>query len=121
MKNVLIIDDSPQIRERIATLLAESPQIRIAGQAGSGHEAMAAVQKLHPDTVTLDIHLPDQSGIALLKVFKTHYPEMVVIMLTNFDDATYRRRCRHLGADHFLSKRLEFEKIVDTIIANPTH
>jgi DNA-binding NarL/FixJ family response regulator len=44
---------------------------------------------------------------------------MKVIMLTNFDDAQYRRQCRLLGADRFLNKTLEFEKIVDTITGRP--
>lgn len=121
MKQVLIIDDSLQIRERIAALLAESSQIRIAGQASSSRDALAAVQRLKPDTVILDIRLPDQSGIELLKTFKARYPKMAVIMLTNLDDTRYRRQCRKLGADHFLSKTMEFEKIVDTIIDDPAH
>ncbi len=121
MKQVLIIDDSLQVRERIAALLAESPQIHIAGQAGNGHDALDAVQSLRPDTVILDIRLPDQSGIELLKIFKARYPEMRVIMLTNHDNALYRQQCRQRGADHFLSKTKEFEKIVDTIINNPAY
>ncbi|MCB2147323.1 MAG: response regulator transcription factor [Deltaproteobacteria bacterium] len=121
MKQVLIIDDAPRIRERIAALLAESREIRVIGQAGSGRDAIDAVQRLRPDTVILDIGLPDTSGIELLKAFKTSYPEMTVIMLTNFDNARYRQLCRRLGADHFLSKTMEFEKIVDAVIDNPAH
>jgi DNA-binding NarL/FixJ family response regulator len=121
MKQVLIIDDSPQIRKRIAALLAESQKIRIIGEAGNGHDALEAVQRTRPDTVILDIRLPDQSGIALLKTFKARYPDMAVIMLTNLDDARYRRQCRQLGADHFLNKSKEFDKIVETIIDNPAH
>lgn len=121
MKNVFIIDDSPQIRERIAAFLTESPKIRIAGQVGSGRDARDAVRRLRPDTVILDIRLPDQSGIALLKHFKARFPEMTVIMLTNLDDARYRQQCRRLGADHFLSKTMDFEKIVDTIIDSAAH
>lgn len=121
MKQVLIIDDSPQIRKRIAALLADSQEIGIAGQAGNARDALAAVERLKPDTVILDIRLPDQSGIALLRTFKARYPKMTVIMLTNLDDARYRRHCRHLGADHFLNKIKEFEKIVDTINDEPAH
>ncbi len=121
MKQVLIIDDSAQIRKRIASLLRESPQIRIAGEAGSGRQALEAVAQARPDTVILDIRLPDQSGISLLKTFKARYPDMRIIMLTNLDDDRYRQQCRRLGADHFLSKAMEFEKIVDTVIDNPAH
>jgi DNA-binding NarL/FixJ family response regulator len=121
MKQVLIIDDSPQIRRRIAERLAESHDIRIVGEAGNGRDAVEAIERIRPDTVILDIRLPDRSGVALLRMFKARYPEMTVIMLTNLDDARYRRQCRHLGADFFLSKTKEFEKIVDTVRANPAH
>lgn len=121
MKQVLIVDDSEQIRERLAALLAESAQIRLVGKAGNAREARDALRRVQPDTVILDIRLPGSSGIQLLKEIKTRYPEVAVIMLTNFDYAPYRRQCQQLGADHFLNKTLEFEKIVATILGNTTH
>ena len=63
---------------------------------------------------------PDRNGIALLKKIKASYPEVTVIMLTNFDNPQYRRACQRLGADYFLNKTLEFEKIVDTITRVPS-
>jgi two-component system response regulator DevR len=120
MKQVLIVDDSEQIRQRLVALLAESGQIRIVGQAGNSLEALDAVRRLKPDTVILDIRLPGASGIELLKEIKTTYPEMKVIMLTNFDYELYRRQCQQLSADHFLNKTLEFEKIIDTILGKPS-
>jgi len=119
MRQVLIIDDSPRIRKRIASLLSTSPWIRIVGEAGNGHEAIDAVEHTRPDTVLLDIRLPDQSGITLLKTFKARYPRMRVIMLTNLDGSRYRQRCRQLGADDFLNKNSEFERIIDAISENP--
>ena len=119
MKQVLIVDDSYQVRQRIAALLNESPQIRIAGEAGSGREAIEAVANIRPDTVILDILLPDENGIALLKRFKADYPQMKVIMLTNLDHPLYRQKCRRLGADHFLSKTDQFESIVEVVTDHP--
>ena len=121
MKQVMIIDDSPQVRQRIAAMLADNPLIRIVGQAGSAREALDAVAQCPPDTVILDIRLPDQNGLALLKQFKARYPEMTVIMLTNLDGSRYRQACRNLGADHFLSKSMDFERLVDTIVGHPVH
>jgi DNA-binding NarL/FixJ family response regulator len=120
MERVLIVDDSEKIRERLVTLLSEESQIRVVGQAGNGCEAMDAIQHLQPDTVILDIRLPGKSGIELLKEIKTRYPGVKVIMLTNFSNAQYRRQCRQLGADHFLNKTLEFEKVIDAILGTQT-
>jgi DNA-binding NarL/FixJ family response regulator len=119
MKQVLIVDDSEPIRERVVALLKESRQICIVGEAGDRQEAMDAFQRLRPDTVILDIRLPGSSGIQVLKEMKTRRPEVTIIMLTNFDNAQYRRQCRQLGADHFLNKTLEFEKIVATVTGDP--
>ena len=121
MKQVFIIDDSPRIRKRVAGLLSESPQIHIAGEAGNGREALDAVDQKRPDTLLLDIRLPDESGVNLLKIFKARYPKMQVIMLTNLDSPRYREACRRLGADHFLSKSKDFDKIVAAVTENATH
>lgn len=120
MKKVLIVDDSEPIRRRVAELLEESGQIRIVGQAGNSRDAMSAMQKLRPDTVILDIRIPESSGIQVLKEIKCRYPAVKVIMLTNFDNPQYRKQCRQLGADHFLNKTLEFEKIVASVTGGST-
>ena len=116
MKHVLIVDDSPSIRQRLIALLAESPRIRIVGEAGHSRQALDSMTRVQPDTVILDIRIPGDNGIELLKQIRARYPEMKVIMLTNFDYSIYRQQCRRLGADHFLNKTLEFEKILDTIL-----
>lgn len=113
MKRVLIVDDSKQVRERLISLLSEYPTIRIVGQAGNGEEAMDALDDQKPDTVILDIRLPGRSGIQLLEDIKAAHPEIMVIMLTNYDFEHYRQQCLQMGADYFFNKTLEFEKVVD--------
>ena len=115
MKHVLIIDDSEKIRARLAALLTESNRVRVVGQAGSGRDALEILNRLKPDTIILDIRLPDRSGIELLKEIKARHPGTTVIMMTNYDDDRYRRQCRRLGADEFLNKSMEFDHIVDTV------
>ena len=120
--NILVVDDSAVVRSMIIrTLRLAGIPVGEVHQAGNGRDAWEAVRFLKPDTVILDIRMPGSSGITLLKQIKARYPEMNVIMLTNFDYAQYRRQCRLLGADHFLNKTLESETIVETITGSPRH
>ena len=121
MKRVLIVDDSKQIRERVAALLAGSDQIRIVGEAGDGYQAMRVIPQLKLDTIILDIRLPKKNGIEMLKEVKVLYPKIRVIMLTNYDYDLYRQQCKRLGADHFLNKTLEFEKIMASILEDSSY
>ena len=121
MKRVLIVDDSKQIRERVAALLAGSDQIRIVGEAGDGYQAMRVIPQLKLDTIILDIRLPKRNGIEMLKEVKVLYPKIRVIMLTNYDYDLYRQQCKRLGADHFLNKTLEFEKIMASILEDSSY
>ena len=116
MKRVLIVDDSKQVRERLISLLSEHSKIRIVGEADDGIQAIDALKKLQPDTVILDIRLPGRSGIEVLKEIKTAHPEIMVIMLTNFDFDQYRKQCSQFGADHFFNKTLEFEKVMNVLV-----
>jgi len=116
MKRVLLVDDSKEVRQRLITLLAEYPTIRILGQASNGEEAMDVLDDQEPDAVILDIQLPGKNGIQLLREIKTAHPEITVIMLTNFDFEIYRNQCMQMGADHFFNKTMEFEKIVAVLL-----
>jgi DNA-binding NarL/FixJ family response regulator len=63
----------------------------------------------------LDIHLPDKSGLELLKLLKQRYPELDIVMLTNHTSGNYRETCERFGASHFLDKSSEFETIPSVI------
>jgi len=121
MKRVLIVDDSEQIRRRLAAMLVDSGQVQVAGQAGNCQDALELVRRLRPDTALIDIRMPGRSGIELLREIKFRFPEISVIMLTNYDNAQYRRQCEQLGADHFLNKTLDFERVLQTIAGNAAH
>ncbi|HEV8657350.1 MAG TPA: LytTR family DNA-binding domain-containing protein [Thermoanaerobaculia bacterium] len=81
---VLIADDEPLARQRIADLLAKEPDVEIAGMAASGNEAVDAIRDLHPDLVFLDVQMPGMSG---LQVIDAIGPENMpaTIFVTAFD------------------------------------
>lgn len=112
---VFIVDDSAIVRERLITLLAEVPNVTIAGEAEMARDAIAGIKRQQPDIVVLDISMPGGSGIQVLEAVKKAQPAPVVIMLTNFDHPQYRQRCMQLGADHFLDKSSNFERVIDIV------
>jgi DNA-binding NarL/FixJ family response regulator len=115
MKNVLIVDDSTLVRQRLSALLAEAPGLRIVGEAANAAGALSAVRRLAPDAVVLDIRMPGASGIEVLEHIKADNPNILVIMLTNYDFDQYRRQCLASGADYFFNKAREFERVIDVL------
>jgi DNA-binding NarL/FixJ family response regulator len=108
---VFIADDSAIIRERLINLLTECPGVEIIGQAQDATEAIAKLGTLNPDVVILDIRMPGESGIAILRSIKQCKLAPKVIILTNYPYPQYRDKCLELGADYFFDKSTEFDKI----------
>ncbi len=114
-RKVFIVDDSPLVRERLINMISEIPTAEVVGQADIAFGTSNTIHKLRPAVVVLDISMPGGSGLHLLEEIKQSDPAPLVIVLTNFADEPYRQKCFQLGADHFLDKSTEFEKVMDII------
>jgi len=108
---VFIADDSEFIRERLPQRLVDFTGVEIAGQASDGEKALASIRALKPDVVILDIRMPGKSGIEVLQELKKDKSSPVIIMLTAYPYPQYREKCMALGADFFLDKASEFDKL----------
>lgn len=87
MLSILIIDDEAPAREELRALLEPEADIAILGEAANAIEGLAAIQKLHPDVVFLDIQMPRISGLEMLSMLdKTHMPK--VVFVTAYDAYT---------------------------------
>ena len=108
---IVLVDDSQIVRERIFNLVSEVPGAEVVGEAGNSIEAIECVRKLQPDIVILDIKMPGDTGIEVLRKLKISYPSLKIIMLTNYPLPQYKAKCLEYGAEFFLNKSDEFEKI----------
>lgn len=113
--NVFIVDDSEIVRERLTSLLSEVPAINIVGAADNPLAATESIVALRPDVVILDIFLNGGSGIHVLKSIRAKQITSKVIMLTNYAQEEYRRKCFEEGADYFFDKSIEFDKVAEVI------
>ena len=113
--NVLIVDDSPGLRLRLAEMLQTVVGLTVVGQAQSVAEASQAIRELNPNLVVLDLQLGDGNGIEVLQATKKVNPSIKFVIFTNQSDSQYRQRCAELGADYFLCKSTEAKSLVTII------
>lgn len=112
---VLIVDDSAMVQERLLSMLVDQKGIQIVGQAQNGIEALKFIKQQKPHAVILDIRMPGGNGIEVLQDIKNIDPKIKVIMFTNYPYSQYRTKCLKSGADYFLDKSSEFNKIPEII------
>ncbi len=108
---VYIADESPAVRSRFVKLLAEHEDVRVVGQTGDAREALQEIRLLKPEVVILALHMYMGSGIEVLKTVRREQPSATIIIMTNSAYPQYRRACMRAGANYFLDKSIEFEKI----------
>ena len=110
--SVLLVEDSRVLAERLREALLAVPGVQLAGTVDSEAEAVAALQRQPVDVLLLDLHLRQGTGFGVLRAIPSdRVKKTVVIVLTNYDLAEYRRAAAALGARHFLDKLRDFDRL----------
>jgi DNA-binding NarL/FixJ family response regulator len=112
---VLLADDQPLIRAGLVMVITDAPDIEVAGQAGTGAEALRLVHDLRPDVVVMDIRMPGLDGIEATRRIKAEAPATKVLMLTTFDDDENVYGSLHAGASGFLLKDMPLDDILAAV------
>ncbi len=114
---ILIVDDTEIVLERLFEMIAELESVDSVLKSNSYNQTVELIKKQEPDVILLDLQLPGKNGIELLKFVKRYHPAVKTIIVTNSASAFYRELCKSLGADYFIDKSTEFEKIPGIIEA----
>lgn len=110
---ILIVDDSSLLRKRLKKVIGSmNPDFTVI-EAATGAEAMELFKSFAPDTVVLDISLPDISGIEILKEIKMMKPDTRVLIFTNHPYPEFRERCIKLGAEYFFDKCVDYRNMLE--------
>jgi CheY-like chemotaxis protein len=113
-KRVLVVDDSPTIRDVVSEILADHGlEVKLAA---NGEEAIAMVEALSPDLVLTDLEMPVMDGFELLRRIRARWRQLPVVLLTTRGSAEDRRQATTLGADAYLVKsKFEESTLMDTV------
>ena len=101
---ILLADDHVLMREGLARLLSQEPDMEIVGQAGDGQEAVELAERLLPDVITMDLSMPRLNGVEATRIIHQKHPEMRIIGLSLYTEDERAREMIEAGAVHYLSK-----------------
>ncbi|MEE9522367.1 MAG: response regulator transcription factor, partial [candidate division NC10 bacterium] len=104
MTKILVVDDHAIVRQGLKQILADTPDLVVAGEASTGQEALEKVRTGPWDVVILNISLPDRSGVTVLEQLKTQYPDLPVLVLSMHAEEQYAVRVMKAGAAGYLPK-----------------
>ncbi len=120
MRRILIVEDNATFRHTLRSLLQPRFPLMIIEEAENGREALQKTNDFLPNLILMDIKLPGETGLELIKQIKDKFPSTIVIVLTNHDFPVYRVFAYESGADYFLGKGSstaeEILELVDSIL-----
>ncbi len=113
-QRVLIVDDSPIMRQMLVKIFTNSG-FAVVGEAADGAEAVTLFEKLQPDLTTLDIVMPKMRGIEVLELLMAKYPRARIIMASSVSDARTVMHCLKMGAKQYITKPYDEDKVLGAV------
>ena len=101
---VLIADDHPLMLQGIRRALETSESIEVVGEARSGEEVLALVERRKPDLVLLDLHMPGLGGLMCVAELKERFPDVKTVVISASDDRASIDAALHAGANAYILK-----------------
>jgi DNA-binding NarL/FixJ family response regulator len=114
-KRVLIVDDHPMMREGLALLIQNEPDLRVSAQAGSAAQALTAIAAEVPELVLADISLPDRNGLEMIKDIQALHPALPILVVSMHDESLYAERVLRAGGRGYIMKQEGGKKLMQAI------
>lgn len=117
MIKVIIADDIQILRQGLKAILSQDTEIEVAGLAANGREAWQLCQNHRPDAVLMDMRMPEYDGAYGISRIKGDFPDIKVLVLTTFDDRETVESAIGSGADGYILKEMEDDKVIQSVKA----
>ncbi len=114
---IALADDHPLLRQGIAALLADQPDLQLVVEAGTGLEAIEKFRSHRPDLMLMDLQMPGMNGIDAMIAIRDEFPDACFIVLTTYAGDVQIVRALKAGARAYLLKSLLHRELLDTIRA----
>jgi YesN/AraC family two-component response regulator len=112
---VIIVDDHAVVRQGIANLLKDQPDIDVIGEAANGRQAVELSARLLPDVILMDMSMPILNGVEATRIVHNDWPEIRIIGLSMFEEADRAQAMRDAGAVDYLTKSGSADALIDAI------
>ena len=112
---IFCVDDHPLMREGIAAVIKNEPDMLLVAEAATGREAIAGFREHRPDITLMDLRLPDIGGVDAMIAIRTEFPNARIIMLTTFEGDADIQRALEAGALGYMLKSLPRKQLVEMI------
>jgi len=117
--NVLIVDDHPIVRQGIAQLINREDDMQVCCEAGDADQALEVLTQsdgcCKTDIALVDMSLPGISGIELVKILRSRFPETQILVISTHDESLYAERALRAGAKGYIMKQEATEKVLVAI------
>jgi DNA-binding NarL/FixJ family response regulator len=114
-KRVLIVDDHPMMRQGLAQLINNEPDLKVVAEADTGGQGLDIVVNEKLDLAVLDISLPDKNGLELIKDIRAVKPELPILIVSMHDEALYAGRVLRAGGRGYIMKQEGGKKLLQAI------
>jgi len=114
---ILAVDDHPLLREGIAGIIADQPDMTMVAEASNGLEAIQQFRTHRPDVTLMDIQMPEMNGLDALIAIRNEFPEARIIVLTTYSGDVQVLRALKAGARAYLLKNALHKELLETIRA----
>ena len=112
---ILLADDHPLLRDGVAGLVADQPDMELVAEASSGQEAIIQFRKQTPDITLLDLQMPEMNGIDAIVAIREEFPDARIIVLTTYSGDAQILRALKAGAQAYLLKSALRRELLDSI------